>query len=300
MTTLRWVLALAATTSLATAQTVTVLQYGPADYTSGTTVAHNRVATASAGSTVMAFNTTTPLSPAANYTGPVYYGGAQWSNDQNVNRNFTRNQLRHDTPGGANLGNSILTFSVSTTATTFTAGTGAAAAAIVFPQSSFINGGNSGAVALNSLAAVVLGQSTTPANTQVRWLVQTAAGYYVSNASSQWAFTSPTTFTTTSLALSSGDLATTLWAPYNPVASLNFDQAAAAFSAIDLSSLTGVGLYFEVDTFSLPQAGSGQIMSFGMRELSAVGTIVPETGTYAAIFGALGLAAVVAVRRRKL
>jgi hypothetical protein len=222
--------------------------------------------TRSPGSSTRAFDTTQPISPLTGYTGPVFYGGYQWTNDQNLSRDITRNQIRNNW-----FDNDPAVLSVATTDTTFLfGGTQSIAAVYLFQQEDFLNGADEETLSLTSLEASIAGiyhgSEANVGTPEARFLVRNGSQYYLSNSILNW-FVG---YSATTYGLDANDLAAETWAPYDPSTALNFDQEAATFSEVNLDNITGVGIYFEDDSFAIVASGGQQwAIEFHSFEASA-------------------------------
>lgn len=256
----------------------TLLSYG-GDYSVGSPN-YARLATGSGTGPyieTLAFDDTTVLSPSSDYTGPVFYGGYQFSSST-VNGNFSRQQIREN-------GTADRIYLQTYSASGWDGSNLSLHAAYIFKQEDFLTGHTTGS---NNITGLSISSNSYSAGTG-RFIVEVGGGYYVSNS----------TFNvsgTTSLNLDSTDLTTETWAAYAPASDLNFDQT-ATFSALSLDDVTAVGYYIERDSWT--GTASSTPFGLGIESFTALGTTIPEPGTYALILGVCALGGA-AVRRRRI
>lgn len=205
-----------------------------------------------------AYSESTAMSPASGYTGPVFHGGYLATADTAARIGASLQVVT----GGSN--GVVLVQDYGNVANTVTMGI---ASAFVFKQQDWANY-TSGGVSLSSIS--VNGTSytnNTLGNAMTgRWIIENGSNYYISQ----------TTFLGNSSTQSLTDFSTTTWAAYNPTTSLNFDQSAATYSTVTFDQVTGVGVYFENDSF-LGTGASGVQYNVSLNSFAA--SAVPEPGT---------------------
>ncbi|WP_309380876.1 PEP-CTERM sorting domain-containing protein [Cerasicoccus frondis] len=255
----------------------TLLSYG-GDYISDSVVSFSRSATSSGSGPytyTLNYDLDEVLSPSSNYTGPVFYGGYQFSSST-VDGQFSRQQIRNSDPLDRIY---LQTYSP----TGWDGSTLSLHAAFLFKQEDFLPGYQSGA---NLIEGLSMSSNSFGAGTG-RFLVEVGGSFYVSNSTMNVSGT-------TSLVLDAAALSTETWAAYDPFTSLNFDQN-SSFGALALENVTGAGFYVERDSF----AGSAATTPFGMgiETFEVVGITVPEPSVYALLLGAVVLGGALMRRR---
>lgn len=274
------------------------MQYGVGSYSTTAQNNFGRAATNVAGSSTIPFSDTVALNPSSDYTGPTFYGGAKWTNDQNVNRAFSRAQIRTD-GGEGTFADSHITLALSTGTSFPSGGNATLAGVVIFNQADWLNGADTGPVELNSFSATTVGSlRTTNTTTEFRWVVESNGNYYLSNTVEDWYTLTKNSTQVRSFTLDSTDLASETWALYDP-STLNFNQTAASFGALPVTTVTAVSLYFEADQIVYDTSGFQQF-SMAVREFSAVGTVVPEPAQVASLLGLLVFGLAVWKRRGKI
>lgn len=153
----------------------------------------------------------------------------------------------------------------------------------VWNKSQFINEGDVSPVSFSSLNLNLLSNSVTDAADGIRFVIQNAGQYYLSQSF----------FRSISGAFSV--TGTEQWAAFNPT-STDFDMPNAGSLTFDtssssLTSVTQVGFAFRTS-----RPAYGNTMYFD--DFSFSGTVVPEPSTYAMLLGG-GIGAVALLRRRK-
>lgn len=174
------------------------------------------------------------LQTSESYTGPSFFGGYQLSSSLTSGA-FSRQQIRER----GEKGDAITLQSYSGDSW---AGSELALSAIfLFKQANFLESFRSGDFHTEAFAckwsSYFKGESRDISG---RYVVQIGTRYYLSSY----------TFNMTNSGsdmLPAGMIGSVLWAPYDPVASLNFDQAQANFSRVELNAVQAVGVYIEDD-----------------------------------------------------
>jgi hypothetical protein len=255
----------------------TLLSYG-GDYISGTSSSYARTATGSGSGPyleTLVFSDSEALSPSSDYTGPTFYGGYQFSSSS-VDGHLSRQQIRNGTTE-----DSIYLQSYS--ASGWEGSELSLHAVYIFKQEDFLTGHTTGS---NSITGLSISSNSYSAGTG-RFVVEIAGSYYVSNS----------TFSasgTKSLILDSTDLATEIWALYDPSSDLNFDQT-TTFATLSLNDVTAVGFYIERDEWTGSDSSTPYGLGITSFEVNGT-TIIPEPSAFALIAGALALGCVI---RRK-
>jgi PKD repeat protein len=234
--------ALLSGSSLAFGQNTTVVNFG-GDYTSASNVFLRGTSpaavtsdvdgdgTADDSSVAYAFSTTTPLSPTANYTGPLFYGGARGAVLNQTGLQFGERQIV----------NNATTDALGIRYQPNTGLSGQFHAAIYFDKAQFLNGAsNATAVRFTTGSSLALNTPRFENLGTVRWLVRNGTQFYVSAA---------TVASNGSLTIASAT-DDGQWAPYDPATALNFDAAAATFTTQDFQNITAVGLLVDKDAYS--------------------------------------------------
>ncbi|MGE9290906.1 MAG: hypothetical protein ACQKBT_07950, partial [Puniceicoccales bacterium] len=215
------------------------------------------------------FSDSNVMSPSSGYTGPTFYGGFEfWSGS--IDAGFSRRQIRND----ASPDSSDQIYLQSYNSGGFAGEDLSLAGVYIFNQTDFGGGLDTGDVTLDGLSVSTTGFiNTTDSVVEFdgRFVVQVDGGdYYVSETTLNLAQNNAT------FSLSGTDLMDELWALYNPSSKLNFDQAAASFGSISLSTVTAVGIYFEEDEWT-GTAASGTAYGLGIRSFEATGvSSIPE------------------------
>lgn len=266
-----------------------VLDYGPSDAYVSEPINFNRT-TSSAGTApytfTNAFSDTNPLSPTANYNGPTFHGGYQFTSTT-IQKNISRQRVDNDTnptdvdqillQGHNSEGWAGTTMSLHGT--------------YVFKQADFNPGYKSGAISLDGLSVEYTGYGSDDLVLTGRFVVEKDDQYYVSQSTIdllKW---------TGSYDISGTTLASEQWAIYNPESSLDFDASSAVFNSLNLEQITAIGLYFEDDEW---EGGVSQTaFSLGISSFEASGTMIPEPSTSLAMLVAIGCLSLVGRRRTK-
>ncbi|AHF91632.1 hypothetical protein OPIT5_16855 [Opitutaceae bacterium TAV5] len=230
-----------------------------------------------------AFSDTNPLSPSSGYSGPVFYGGYA----------FTSSSVQGSTPAGTILNNWSLLGSndvlriYANVSTGWAGSTLGFASVYLFKQADFAAPWNTGSFNPDGFSVTYRASGADGAFVPTgRWLVQVGASYYVSEATITAAHN-----TISTVSLSGAALGSTRWAAYDPATSLNFDQSTASFTAIELTAVTAVGLYFEQDAYLGTSATSGGLLALSAFSVTGTVTPIPEPSTLALCAGLLSLAA---------
>lgn len=241
----------------------TLLSFG-GDYGSSSTNA--RTASGSGSGPyyeTVAFDDTTVMSPSTDYTGPVYYGGFEFSSSSingSVNRQGVRDYASGDT-----------IYFQTYSATGWLGSDLSMHVAVLFKQEDWLNGHQSGSNNITGLSMTTNAFSAGDG----RFLVEIGGAYYVSNSTVSVSGTK-------TLILDSVALASETWALYSPNSDLNFDQT-ATFSALSLNDVTAVGFYVERDSWT----GGSNTTDFGMgiQTFTVTGNTIPESSSFAGITG---------------
>lgn len=271
------------------------IAYGPTDsYVTGDTNFARTAGTTGSGPFVFrrSFNDSAadPLSPTSGFTGPNFYGGYQFISstiDQGFNRQQIRNNASPDTTdqiylqsfnSGGWLGSELSLNGI-----------------YLFNQEDFANGLNTGSIALDSISLTTTGfvnSADATIDFEGRYAIEIGGSYYLSQ----------TTFNLRqndgSAAISGATLTNELWAIYNPVSDLNFDQGSATFEGLSLEGITAVGLYFEEDAWAGTDSSS-TAYGLGIRSFEATATTIPETSSVTVLLGLTSLLTVVGLRIRR-
>jgi hypothetical protein len=260
----------------------TVLAFGPSsDYVTET---NNDIPQATRTGTgpyeyLLDYSSTTPFSPASNYSGPTFYGGYMLTSTTVQGSSFQASMINNWSLGGGND-----TFRLYANLTGGWEGSTLSFASLfVFKQADFISGYTSGSYSPDAFSITYRATGANGAFTpQGRWLVQIDGTFYLSEA------TIETTASNNSASISGATLSSTKWATYDPTSSLNFNQNIASFSDLDLSNVTAVGVYFEEDSYAGSAADTSAAL-LGLTSYSAGGTVIPEASQMSLFlaFGAL-------------
>ncbi len=269
-----------------------VISYGPSDSYVASDTSFNRTAGSTGSGPYIfrrSFSTATndQLSPSTGYSGPTFYGGYQFISST-INSGFSRQQIRN------NFGSPAVDqiYLQSFRSEGWAGSTLSLAGVYLFQQEDFISGLSTGSVNITSMSVSYSGFiNTTDSSTDFagRYVVRIAGVYYVTQSTFNLALNSG------SNTLDSTALQSELWAVYTPSTNLNFDQASAVFSSLDLTGITGVGIYFENDGWSGSSASSTPY-GFGIRSFEVQG--IPEPSSLA-LFGLAALFFANRLRSRK-
>ncbi len=187
---------------------------------------------------VCAFDSTSPLLRTSEYyKGPTFYGAYQLSSSLNKGP-FSREQIRDgkDKPDAITL--------QSYSSQSWGGSELSLAAVFLFKQEDFIEPLDHGPFTPESFSvkwsSYFKGQNRDVTG---RYLIHIGDTYYLSD-------TSINMTNSGSNMLSKYSLPTTLWAPYSPEVSINFDQDAANFTKLPLQNVNAVGIYFEEDSWT--------------------------------------------------
>lgn len=275
----------------------TVFNFGPAtDYvTADQPLARNPTATGT-GATgdpyayTVAFSDTNALSPTTDYTGPRFFGGYT----------FTSSSVQGRAPAGRVLSDwsligtkdAIRIYADAGSDNNWNGSTLGFASVFIFKQADFSTGYATGDLSLDGFS-VTYRASSGNGGTFIptgRWLVQIGNTCYLSDTTITANYNLTTTASLTGAALSA-----TQWAAYNPATSINFDQTSASFTALELSQVTAIGIYFEQDSYAATTGDrSGGLLA--ISTFSATGSIVPipEPSRAMLLLALAGLAAMLA------
>ncbi len=267
------VLLFAATVAAAQGASAAVVFDSPDYVAAGSAAFVAPVATVTATSLTRPFADATPTS---GYTGPQFFAGyTNVASTTVTGLGYNRQRVDHN--AGVNYGgNDFINIQGASTgggntipgSTTFsTAGVVFFPAAVSFPL---------GGVTVMARGAV---RSDATAQT-ARFVVRSGSDYYVSAQT----FTLANAINTFNLDFG-GNLN---FAPYDPTASINFDQASAVFAPLNLSSINGVGFYAENDSWTSPAAAVSNYTISSLNVGKLVVTVIPEPATLGVV-GSLGL-----------
>lgn len=257
----------------------TLLDFGSSTYVTTNPNFSRTVSASGSGPFVYtnAFSSTTPLTPTSGYTGPAIYGGYQiTSTAQAVNileriaNNTAISSVNYDVP--------LITAdrTESTWSGTLTVG-GVMLLNLDAPAS------------IDGFTAITTKSGSSVNTVTCRWVVGIDDSYYVSNLT----FTAPNNGGTSSL--TGASLLSTTWALYDPATSLSF--SGSSFSALSLTNVSSVGVYFSASQTLASNAGS-RGFGFGLADMDITGTaMIPEPSTYTLLLGG-GILAVAMLRRR--
>jgi len=263
--------AVAACISLSSAPAATVFSFGPStDYvTSDTNYSRSATRTGSGPWTYLnAFSSSAALSPSSGYAGPTFYGGYTLTSSSVQGSSLTGAVLNNWSLIG---GNDALRVYASVSSG-WSGSTLGFASAYLFKQSDFAAPYNTGNFALDGLSVTYRASGAGGAFVPTgRWLVEVNNVYYLSEATISSAYN-----TTSTVSISSATLSATKWTVYDPSASL-FLSSTATYSALDLSHVTAVGVYFEKDAYVGTSDTSAALLA--ISAFSASGAVVPEPST---------------------
>lgn len=132
-------------------------------------------------------------------------------------------------------------------------------------KADFYNGGADHPVEFRSGSFMRLGNvSKFDALGQVRWLVRDGTAFYVSEA----------TITPDADLTFASDGDDGNWAPFDPAANMDFDEAAAVFASMNFTDITAAGIYVDG---GVPLDGKRRWLTFGRLE---VGAFLSGAGSY--------------------
>lgn len=272
--------------SALTASADTVLSFGPTQgyVTGATTFASQAVRTGTSPGPyeyLNAFSGTQALSPSSGYSGPVFYGGHRFSSSSVQGSTLLGVVVDNSSTNG---GNDALRI-YANVSSGWAGSTLGFSSVYLFKQADFAAPYNTGDFALDGLSVTYRASGAGGAFLPTgRWLVQVEGAYYVSQATITGSYN-----TTTTVSLSGTSLGSTLWAAYNPSSSLDFNQS-VTFSALNLSKVSAVGVYFEQDSYAGTSDASAALL--GISAFSATGAVssIPEPSIAALTLGLIGLA----------
>lgn len=275
-------LALALQLSAALSPASVVINYGLSDSYVASDTSFNRTAGSTGSGPYIfrrSFSTAAndQLSPGSGYSGPTFYGGYQFISST-INSGFSRQQIRNNF--GTPAADQIYLQSFRTGG--WDGSTLSIAGVYLFQQEDFLNNLDTGSVSITSMSVSYSGFiNTTDSSTdfQGRYVVRIAGVYYVTQSTFNLALNSG------SNTLNGSALQSELWAVYTPSTNLNFDQGSAVFSSLDLTGITGVGVYFENDGWSGSDVSSTPY-GLGIRSFEVQG--IPEPSSLA-LFGLAAL-----------
>lgn len=252
-------------------QSATVFSYGPAtNYVSppDTSSSFSRQATALKTSPRIytnAFSGFNKLSPSTNYSGPAFYGGYTITSSPLSPTTLYEDVVRGSQFGAGSTAQYLHGIRLrAVNANGWLGSSVSVAGVLIFKQSDFKEGFTFGSISLHglNLMATRYGGLT---NYSLRWVVQVGGNYYISSQ----AFGVPLNGTS-SQSLDGAALSGMTWALYNPASVLTFDSRGAAFSSLNLTHVTAVGIYFSgsVNGENNTQATA---FDFELGEFSATG-----------------------------
>ncbi|MDP0496417.1 MAG: hypothetical protein Q7Q73_09440 [Verrucomicrobiota bacterium JB024] len=259
----------------ATAQADVLFNYGSDSYVTGDKNFSHKATESGTGPYVFvnAFSDTTALSPTSGYTGPLFYGGYDFSSSNiNPESGISRQQVRNNYQSYDQIFLKCTNFPDGWTGADLSLH-----AVFVFQQADYNSGYTTGDLSVDGLSvswgSVNIGGDFDLAG---RLVVQIGGTYYVSQTT--FAMSSDGSFS-----LSGSALSTETWAVYNPTASINFDQSSAVYSSLDLDNVTATGLYFEDDLWS----GGTYDAAFdlGIKTYEVSGTVIPEPAHMSVLLG---------------
>ena len=218
------------------------------------------------------FSDSTTFNPSASYTGTssAFYGGIQVIRYDNSSSPATGQQRIEN-----NSSTDRIQFRTDLSSGT---GSGEAQGLVVWKKSDFLSL-NSTTSTLSSLSITL---DTTTNLSEARWVVQNGSTYYIS----QTTFTASATLSNPS---------STNWAVYDPASEIKF--TGSSFSAVSLSDVSSVGVYFAGNSLTWTSATVGGLnFAISQFSASAVSSPVPEPASYA-FFGGLAVLGLAGARR---
>ncbi len=266
---------------LAAVQADVVLEFDSTSYVSADTDFQRKAPkdTSPSGPYVLtnSFSDSSALSPSSGYTGPVFYGGYDFTSTTiNPPNGISRQEVRNNYQG-----TDQIVIKATNFPDTWEGSDLSLHAVYLFKQVDFNPGYTTGNIGLDGLS-VSWGSVDISATYDLTgyYLVQKDDTYYLSH----------TTFdmTTDGIAsLSGASLDSETWAVYDPATNLNFDQSSASYNSLTLENITSVGIYYEDDLW----AGGTNTSAFdiGIKTFAADGTVIPESSHVSLLLGLAGL-----------
>jgi len=211
------------------------------------------------------FSDISALSPESDYSGPVFYGGYTMTSSSVQGSSLEGTVLNN----WSLIGNNDALRIYANLTTGWNNSTLGFASAYLFKQSDFAEPYNTGNFALDGLSVTYRASGASGAFTPTgRWIVQVDGAYYLSQATITSQYN-----TISTVSLSGAALTSTTWAAYNPSSNLFFEDD-ATFSPLDLSKVTAVGIYFEMNSYLGTSDNSAALLA--ISAFSASGTVIPE------------------------
>lgn len=211
----------------------------------------------------IAFNTTTPFSPAANYTGPTFYGGWVAEGARDVRGN---SGVADQTDNDAGSNDSAIMVELEQIDR----------GVIAFLKSDFLNGGDTGPVTFDATSSLTFEASNLYGNNTIRLLVRDGSDWYIGETHlGNSASFNPANENFAPFALAEGDK------------KIEFTGSTYNVSGATFTDVTAVGTYH----VNSPRSKSG-VSTFAIDAV-----VIPEPATLALL--GLGGAAFVARRQRR-
>lgn len=273
----------------AMAAPVLVVDFGPSTtlVTGNTGMQRFGAGTLAAGTTTDRFrkvdySESAAVSPASNYTGPTFYGGAELLeffpapssanpnfDDANIENNATADRIHFRIQPGSGIQSA------------------SAAVLISFLQADGFTAAAQGDTVSFDGDSQVSFKLVDNAGYGVRVFVKNNGSYYLSET----AFTgtnSGNAFTLSPTAVN--------WASYDPTTALNFNQGAATYGAVNFGDVEAVGFYFENDNQTSTTAQRFRLSQFTV-EGNVGAPVIPEPATLG--MGLLGVGMLMLRRSRR-
>lgn len=212
------------------------------------------------------YNPADPLTPSSGYTGPEFYGAHEITS-WGLFQGFTKRQVRNKTPED-------YLFLQAYQAGGYT-GNVSVAGFFLFKQEDFNSGYETGSLSVTGLSVTVNCYNSGEHNQSGRWVVEKDGTFYVSQ-------TALTIYGTSKVSTLDPNELWTVYDPADPTRRINFNQAGATYSALDLTGVTAAGIYFEHDLWD---AGTGnEAFSFAVKAFEVSGALGedPEPDTASA------------------
>ncbi len=275
---------------LASAQADVVFHYGSTGYVSSDANFQNKATESGSGPYVFtrSFSDTGALSPFSGYSGPVFYGGYDFSSSTiNPESGISRQQVRNNYAGADQI------YLKCTNYPDGWAGSDLSLHAMfLFKQESFNPGFTAGDIGVDSFS-VSWGSVNVSETFDLTgyFSVQIDGVYYLSQ----------TTFNmSTDGSFSLSDLSSEQWAVFDPESSLDFDQGSAVYTSLALENVTAVGVYFEDDVWEGGEYDAA--FDLGIKSFEVSGTTIPEPAHMSILLGVvclIGLRRFRALSRRR-
>lgn len=280
----------------------TIVDFGSNAYVSATQTAsgYNFAAgnTAPTSQAARPFSETSAFNPTANYTGPVYYGGATVVRSDNsylnaqglINAQVLNNS---NTIYGNTNRLSVISFSSRFTGEGNAGVTGVLTASVFFKKEDFLGSGSTDLVSLDSTSSftyAATAQNGTALANGLAFIVEQDGLWYRSNFSGALTANGALTNTTT---VSFNSLTWYEWDPNAAFTTFGTTVASVSFTDID-----AIGIVAQVGRTGTSSTATTNYQFFlGELEINASLTPVPEPGTTALLL--LGCAGTFAILRRK-